>query len=369
MTRAPRVLVSGVVLGQPMGGVRRHNAELLPRLARELAAQGGSLSVLEGREPVAFELPAPIARLASDVPARPALLRAASESSALKHALERARGAGAPFDLVHVAHLPAPRGLDVPFTITLHDLRALDPRSSTRWRRAVAERVVRDAVERAAGVLTVSATVAHDLATRFALAPGHTTVVGNAADHFVPLPRAAAPDARIACIGHLERRKNLEVVVRALALDPALPDVDLFGAAKGDEAERLLRIANELGATSRVHVRGPFDESALPRILAECACVALPSLVEGFGIVALEAHRARAPLAIAAASALPEIAARGTPRFAPHDASACALALRAALGATARELDLAEERARSFTWDACTRRWLDAWLRVASRGG
>jgi hypothetical protein len=47
---APRVLVSGVVLGQPMGGVRRHNAELLPRVARLLAERGGSLAVLEGRE-------------------------------------------------------------------------------------------------------------------------------------------------------------------------------------------------------------------------------------------------------------------------------------------------------------------------------
>ena len=33
---APRVLLSGVVLSQPMGGVRRHNQELLPRVAELL---------------------------------------------------------------------------------------------------------------------------------------------------------------------------------------------------------------------------------------------------------------------------------------------------------------------------------------------
>ena len=66
MKGAPRVLVSGVVLGQPMGGVRRHNAELLPRAAALLSEAGGELVVMEGREPVAFELPPEVRRLQSD---------------------------------------------------------------------------------------------------------------------------------------------------------------------------------------------------------------------------------------------------------------------------------------------------------------
>ncbi len=74
--RAPRVLLSGVALAQPMGGVVRHNLELLPRLARLLADAGGGLTILEGRERIAFELPG-IERVASDVPPRPPFARAA----------------------------------------------------------------------------------------------------------------------------------------------------------------------------------------------------------------------------------------------------------------------------------------------------
>ena len=76
MSAAPRLLVSGVVLGQPMGGVRRHNAELLPRLAERLRAAGGGLGVLEGAVPIPFELPDVVERIPSNVPFQPPHMRA-----------------------------------------------------------------------------------------------------------------------------------------------------------------------------------------------------------------------------------------------------------------------------------------------------
>jgi len=45
-----RVLVAGAVLGQPLGGVRRHNQALLPRAHALLAAEGGGVGVLVGRD-------------------------------------------------------------------------------------------------------------------------------------------------------------------------------------------------------------------------------------------------------------------------------------------------------------------------------
>ena len=80
---APRVLVCGTVFAQGVGGVRRHNRELLPRVARKLEAAGGRLAVLLGRDGLDFELPASIERIASDVPATPAAWRAWHESAAV----------------------------------------------------------------------------------------------------------------------------------------------------------------------------------------------------------------------------------------------------------------------------------------------
>lgn len=359
MSRAPRVLVSGVVLGQPMGGVRRHNRELLPRLAYLLEAHGGSLSVLEGRERIDFDLPPSVERLSSRVPMHPVAMRAHAESRALRRALRMAEERGAPFEFVHTAHMPAPNGLDTPYTLTIHDLRSLSSPQASAARRLIARRVIQSAVRHATAVFTVSDTVARELLGEFDFDRSKLSVIHNGVDHFEPLPRAAQAGAPIVCVGHVEPRKNLELMVRAIALDAKLPPLAIHGAAKGDEEQRLRALAASLGCADRVRFHGAFADSELALIYSGAACVCLPSWVEGFGIVALEAQRAHVPLAVARGSALIEVAGQDAPSFGPDDPAGCARALHAALGSSAEVLQRAAVRANRFTWDAAARAWFD----------
>lgn len=343
-----------------MGGVRRHNAELLPRLARLLDDNGGALAILEGRTPIAFELPSTVVRIASHVRARPPILRALSESRALRHASSAARERGLPFDVVHTAHFPAPRGLKTPLTITVHDLRNLDAAHASMSRRVVANPLIARDLQRASCIFTVSATVASEIQRRFSIPAERTIVVGNGVDHLVPLARTVANDAPLVCIGHVEPRKNIELVIRALAADKALPRLEIHGAAKGGEGERLLALAKSLGVESRVRFAGPFDDVDLPAIYARAACVVMPSIVEGFGIVALEAQRARVPVCISRAGALPEVAGQDAPSFAADDANECVRAVHTALSTNSAVIERAARRADTFTWDACATRWFEA---------
>lgn len=360
---APRVLVAGAVLAQGFGGVRRHNLELLPRAARLLAEEGGGLALLAGRDGLGFEAHSPIEVLASDVPSGPPLARAAREGRALRRALEEARARGRPFDLVHTAHLPAPRGLPVPYVLTLHDLRALLLEHTPFSRRFVAKSVIGGAVSRAAAVVTVSETVRRTLAEHFQ--PRKLFVVPNAGDHLAVLPRAPAADAHLLHVGHLEPRKNLELLLRALALDPALPGLDLAGAPKHDEEERLRALAAESGVAERVRFLGAVPEEELPGLYARAAAVVIPSRLEGFGIGVLEAQRAEVPLAIADAGALPEVAGAGVPRFLPDDVAGCVRAVRAALAMTREALAAHAERAERFRWGDSARALVRAWSEVA----
>ncbi|MBL8860327.1 MAG: glycosyltransferase family 4 protein [Planctomycetes bacterium] len=359
MTRGPRLLVSGVVLGQPMGGVRLHNREILPRLAHLLEESGGSLAVLEGRDRIEFALPASVEIIHTNVPMHPIVLRAEAELRALRKALRTAHAALNPFDLVHTAHMPAPRGLDVPYTLTIHDLRSVDPNHGSAPRRVMAERVLRSAIKHALRVFTVSRFVASQIQRSFQPDGTQIVVVPNGVDHFTPLPRRPEANAPIRCIGHLEQRKNIELVIRALAVDKTLPRLEVHGAPKGEELERLRGVAAEMGVKDRVTFAGAFADDELPRLLASAACVCVPSRIEGFGITALEAQRAAVPLAITRGTALTEVAGDKTPNFAPTDPSECAHALHAALAAPAVEIERARARADLFTWDASARAWFD----------
>ena len=365
-----------------MGGVRRHNAELLPRVARLLRDRGGRLTILAGATPPAISLEG-IELLPSRVPAS-STRRGLVEGRALRKALATGR-----FDLVHTAHLPAPRRLQRPFCLTLHDpRRALFPeqgwpdrpdrpdrpeqpegharqdrpsplgrgRFLTRLGRRAGDVLLRSAFRRAAGVVAVSETMAALYRTRFGAR--RVAVVPNAADHLPLLPRASDEgDPFLLHVGHLEPRKNLGLLLEVLALAPDLPRLVLAGAAKKDEDQRLRTRARALGVESRVELRGPVDDEELARLYARTACVVLPSWLEGFGIPALEALRAEAPLAVSTAGALPEVAG-DVPGFAPNDPEAAARAVRAALRSTGDDRERRAQRARAATWDAAAQRLL-----------
>lgn len=352
---APRVLVVGSVLAQPMGGVRRHSQELLPRAAKLLRENGGSLAVLAGRDGLALELGDEIERIDSSVPSSPALSRVVAESRALSRVLAQARERGRPFDLVHTAHMPTPRGLDAPLTFTLHDLKSVFSAAEPRVRRWVGRCVVNDALKRSKRVLVVSQTLRDELLEHFDARPEQIVVAPNGADHLPLAPRAPAHDSPLLFVGHVEPRKNLALLLQALALDPQLPDLAIAGAEKSGQRAELEQLAARLGVAGRLRWLGLQSDEQLARLYASCACVALPSRREGFDIPLVEALRAGAPVACSDLPVHRELAGPAACYFVPDDAQAAADALRSAM-------DLPAAAGVSVpTWDACARAYVRAW--------
>ena len=127
-------------------------------------------------------------------------------------------------------------------------------------------------------------------------------------------------------------------------------------------------LAAELGVDRRVRFLGRFDDRELPTLYAQAACIALPSTIEGFGIVALEAQRAGVPLCVSGAGALTEVAGSHVPHFTSDNPVDCARAIQAALAIPSSLLDEDRDRANRFTWSGSAERLCEAWRSAANHG-
>lgn len=359
---APRVLVSGLVLDEEHAGTTRHATEVLPRVAASLKADGGELVVLAGKAGLASSLSTALAQVTCEAPSHPAWRRARAESAALRRALAEASRGGRPFDLVHTAHLPTPRGLDVPFTWLVHDLRRADMgRAPMRW---LASRALRRAARGAAAIMTVSAASAARLRD---LTGADAAVVSNGHEHLQARPRKASSSPFLLGVGHIEARKDWGTLVRALAHEPDLPDLVIAGTPKPGEQARLASVIRETGLEHRVRLVGSVPESQLMEYYASCGAVVLPSIYEGFGLAALEAITAGAPLACTDIASHREVAGDCARYFAPGDVRGCAQAIRRTLCMKQEAIDRGLVRAQMFSWDRAAKQVLDIWKACASR--
>ncbi|MCD2196997.1 glycosyltransferase family 4 protein [Actinomycetospora endophytica] len=159
--------------------------------------------------------------------------------------------------------------------------------------------------------------------------------------------------------GRLEWEKGVQDVIAALpAIRRAHPGTRLMVAGTGSHAGWLADRAREARVRRAVTMLGHVDDAALIDLLGRASAVVLPSRYEPFGIVALEAAAAGAPLVASRAGGLGEVVLDGVTglSFDPGDVAGCAAAVIAALdapGAAQRRAVAARERLTSdFAWPA-----------------
>jgi glycosyltransferase involved in cell wall biosynthesis len=120
----------------------------------------------------------------------------------------------------------------------------------------------------------------------------------------------AASAPRLLCIGRLIPIKGHLVLLRALAQARSrVPEVTLDVAGRGPLAPALQAYVRELGLEDAVRFLGFV--SPVGAAIEEAAIVVVPSLGEGFGMVALEAMERARPVIASSVGGLPEIVADG----------------------------------------------------------
>lgn len=143
--------------------------------------------------------------------------------------------------------------------------------------------------------------------------------------------RLGLPAKYVLQVGTIERRKNLELTVRALQSLPMDVALVVVGRDHHGYKKEIDRIARELGVTERIHFYAGLDFKDLPGVNQAAEVIAYPSRYEGFGIPVIEGLESRRPVVAATGSCLEEAGGPDTLYVDPDSPRDMAAALIACL--------------------------------------
>lgn len=173
--------------------------------------------------------------------------------------------------------------------------------------------------------------------------------------------------------GRVLYEKGFQVVAQAMArLRGVIPDISAVIAGRGPYLAELQTRIDLEGVNDLVQLVGFAPDAELRDLLHRSGCVVIPSLYEPFGIVALEALAAGAPVVAADTGGLREILA-GTGAallFEPGNDAQLAAAIERVLTNRDVATELTEKARRlvteTYSWSAVASRTVDAYQRVLS---
>ncbi len=282
-------------------------------------------------------------------------------------------------DVWHGPHYTLPLRLDVPATVTVHDLTFFDhPEWHERTKVVFFRRMIEASTRRARSLVAVSHHTRDRLdAVLHPAAPVFVAPHGVDHERFRPAAAGDADDLeRLRAIGihppylafaaTLEPRKDVPSLIAAFrAVAPEHERLRLVIAGRdGWGADAVRDAAATSGVTTRILRPGWLPADALAPFFRRAEAVVYPSLEEGFGLPALEALACGAPLLTTTGSAMQEVVGDAALLVPPGDVPALTGALRRLLA----EPDLRSHlraagpaRAATFTWEASVDQHLAAY--------
>jgi glycosyltransferase involved in cell wall biosynthesis len=244
---------------------------------------------------------------------------------------------------------------------------------------------LRAALRSAAAVTGCSAFTLADAVDRFSLEPGRGGVIPNGVElDGEPVsmgdpgpfasPGGGSDRPYILALGRVVEKKGFDLLLAAYAaIDEDRRSADLVIGGQGEALEGLRRSASELGVAERVHFVGRLSRERVAGAMAGASVFVMPSRLEPFGIVILEAWRAGTTVVATNRGGPPEFVHDGSDGILvdPFDTEGFAGALEGLLAHPERRRRMAEAgRARvpEFAWPAVAEQYRRLYASVVADG-
>lgn len=256
-------------------------------------------------------------------------------------------------DLVHIPYHNPPIFYRGKMIVTIHDLTILHfstgkattlPFGLYSLKRIGYWAVLQAALRRAAQIIAVSETTKQEIIDHFHVHPARITVTYegvNAAIQQKTYTMEASPVSYpfFLYVGNAYPHKNIEVLVEAFRLfvskPQSTPAAKLVLVGKEDFFYRRLRIlVKQLHLEDRIIFFGQATDDQLTRLYRHAIALVFPSLMEGFGLPALEALSSDCKVIASNISIFHEILRDHAEYFDPHDTHALVRMLEKAASVT-----------------------------------
>jgi len=192
-----------------------------------------------------------------------------------------------------------------PLVMTVHSTE-YDRSLGHPWERILyREQAGVDAADR---MIAVSRHLRQQLIDRYSANPGKVRVIYNAVRPTERLERIDPTKRFVLYVGRLAAMKGVDTFLRSAArIVPTFPDVLFVVAGEGPEYGHLIQTAARLGIGDRVMFLGKVTDEEREVLLSGASVFVLPSVVEPFGIAALEAMAAGVPTIVSKTSGVAEV--------------------------------------------------------------
>jgi glycosyltransferase involved in cell wall biosynthesis len=237
-------------------------------------------------------------------------------------------------------------------------------------------------------IIAISEATKRDAVRLLQVRPETVTVTHLAADeHFRPvlpgpvrsevLARYGVTSPYVLYHGNKRPHKNVVGLVRAFAqVHERMPDLRLVITGREVAGDRecdhtdIRSEAEHLGITSSIVFAGYVEDADLPSLYSAAEVTAVPSLIEGFGLPALESMACGTPVVASRAGALPEVVGDAGLLVDPGQTEALAEAIIRVVGDPEQRRRLSEvavRRAAEFSWSKAARITLEVLQEAARR--
>jgi glycosyltransferase involved in cell wall biosynthesis len=288
-------------------------------------------------------------------------------------------------DVVHIhdwltvsSGIAAKHLLRVPLVMTFHSTEASRSSHSPSPESAMVEGLEWWGSFEAANVIAVSGWMKAEVTSLFKTPPGKVIEIPNAVD---PDKFAEEVDSRatrakwkikegeklIAAVGRLTAQKGFDDLIRAYAsIKRSVPASRLLVVGDGYMRGELESIAEQVHVRDSTTFAGFISEADLVGVLKATDVVVVPSRFEPFGIIALEAMAAGAPVVVSKVGGLAEIVDDSVDGLEVEPNNPAAIAEAAVRVLSDRELAarLAEnglKKSRAYSWESAARKTLETY--------